>query len=91
MYHHRPFLIWNKEFKKARSVARYFFTIRGRCLVEDDPHGTDLPDIASAFSTAEGKIRELRKERVCTDPTLMMVVKDEAGQSIALLPFFPGY
>ena len=91
MCHHRPFLIWNKGSKKARSVPRYFFTIRRRCRVEDDPHGTNLPDIASAISTAEGKIRQLRKEREYTDPTLMMVVKDEAGQSIAFLPFFPSY
>jgi hypothetical protein len=72
-------------------VPRYFFTIRGRDRVKDDPHGTNLPDIAAAFSTAEGKIRELRKESGCTDPTLMMIVKDEAGQTVLFLPFFPGY
>jgi uncharacterized protein DUF6894 len=72
-------------------VPRYFFTIRGRDRVKDDPHGTDLPDIAAAFSIAEGKIRELRKESGYTDPTLMMFVKDEAGQPVLFLPFFPGY
>ena len=72
-------------------MPRYFFTIRGRDRVKGDPHGTNLPDIAAAFSTAEGKIRELRKESGCTDPTLMMIVKDEAGQTVLFLPFFPGY
>jgi hypothetical protein len=72
-------------------VPRYFFTIRGLDRVKDDPHGTSLPDIAAAFSTAEGKIRKLRKESGYTDPTLMMFVKDEAGQSVLFLPFFPGY
>jgi hypothetical protein len=51
-----------------------------------------LPDIAAALSNAERKIRELRKEsRYNNDPTLMMIVKDEAGHTVLSLPFFPGY
>ena len=72
-------------------MPRYFFAIRGRDWVRDDPHGTNLPDVATALSHAERKIRELRKESGCTDPTLMMIVKDEAGQTVLFLPFFPGY
>ena len=73
-------------------MPRYFFTIRGRDRVKDDPHGTNLPDIAAAFSTAEGKIRELRKESgYNNDPTLMVTVKDETGNTVLSLPFFPGY
>jgi hypothetical protein len=77
---------------RRRLVPRYFFTIRGWDRVKDDPHGTNLPDIAAALSNAERKIRELRKESgYNNDPTLMMIVKDEAGHTVLSLPFFPGY
>jgi hypothetical protein len=72
-------------------VPRYFFTIRGRDRVKDDPRGTSLPDFAAALFNAECKIRELRKVSGYNDPTLMMIVKDEAGQTILSLPFFPGH
>ena len=72
-------------------MPRYFFTTRGRKTVKDDRSGTNLPDLAAALSTAESKIRELRKESRTDDPTLMMIVKDEAGRTVLSLPFFPGY
>jgi Domain of unknown function (DUF6894) len=51
-----------------------------------------LPDVAAALSNAERKIREHRKESgYNNDPTLMMIVKDEAGHTVLSLPFFPGY
>ena len=43
-------------------MPRYFFTIRGRDRIKDDHYGTNLPDVAAALSTAESKIRELRRE-----------------------------
>jgi hypothetical protein len=67
-------------------VPRYFFTIRGRNRVKDDRDGTNLPDIAAALSNAEHKIRELRTKSGYDDPTLMMIVKDEAGQTVLSLP-----
>jgi hypothetical protein len=76
---------------KRRSVPRYFFTIRGRDRVKDDPRGTNLPDVEVALSNAERKIRELREGSGYNDPTLMMIVKDDAGQTVLSLPFFPGY
>jgi hypothetical protein len=73
-------------------VPRYFFTIRGRDRVKDDHHGTNLLDVAAALSIAESKIRELRKEsEYDNDPTLMVIVKDEAGRTVLSLPFFPGH
>ena len=71
-------------------MPQYFFTIRGRARVEDDPTGTDLPDVAAALSRAEYTIRELRKKSVYNDLALMMFVKDQAGQTVLSLPFFPG-
>jgi hypothetical protein len=51
-----------------------------------------LPDVAAALSNAERKIRELRKDCGYNNvPTLMMIVKDEAGHTVFSLPFFPGY
>jgi hypothetical protein len=65
-------------------MPRYFFTIRGRDRVKDDPRGMNSPEVAAALSNAERKIRELRKESgYNNDPTLMMIVKDEAGHTVA--------
>ena len=69
-------------------MPRYFFTIRGRDRVKDDPRGTNLPDFAAALSNAERKIRKLRKESGYRDPTLMMIVKDEAGKRYCACHFF---
>jgi Domain of unknown function (DUF6894) len=75
-------------------MPRYFFTIQGRAeAVDDDPAGTHLPDAASALSYAESTIQELRKKRHYTytnDPDLMIIVKDQAGQTVLSLAFFPG-
>jgi hypothetical protein len=71
-------------------MPRYFFTIHGQDRVADDPEGTYLPDVAAALSYAEHTIRELRKKSGYNDPALMMFVKDQAGQTVLSLPFFPG-
>jgi hypothetical protein len=73
---------------RRRLVPRYFFTIRGRNTVKDDRDGTNLPDVAAALSNAEHTIRA---QSGYDDPSLMMIVKDEAGQTVLSLPFFPGY
>ena len=73
-----------------RPVPQFFFTIRGRNWVENDPDGTHLPDVAAALSYAESTIRELRKKSGWNDPTLMMFVQDQARQTVLSLPFFPG-
>jgi hypothetical protein len=71
-------------------MPRYFFTIHGRTQVEDDPVGTYLPDVAAALSYAEYTIREQRKKSGYNDPALMMIITDEARQTVLSLPFFPG-
>ena len=72
-------------------MPRYFFTIHGRNRLEDDRDGTYLPDVAAALSYAEHTIRELRKKSgYNNDLALMMFVKDQAGQTVLALPFFPG-
>ena len=73
------------------SMPQYFFTIQRHDRVEDDPNGTYLPDAEAALSYADYTIRELRKKSVYRDDlSLMMIVKDQAGQRVLSLPFFPG-
>ena len=72
-------------------MPRYFFTIHGSEQVEDNLAGAYLPDAAAALSCAEYIIRELRKKSGYEDNlSLMMIVKDQAGQTVSSLPFFPG-
>jgi hypothetical protein len=43
-------------------MPQYFFIIRASDLeTEDDPHGTNLPDLGAALSYAERTIREMQK------------------------------
>ena len=72
-------------------MPRYFFTIHRRDRVEDDPDGTHLPDVAATLSYGEYTVPELRKKSGYKDDlALMMMVKDQAGQTVLSLPFFPG-
>jgi len=72
-------------------MPKYFFAIHKKDRVEDDPEGIYLPDVAAAVSYAEGTIRELRKKSGYEDDlSLMMIVRDQTGQMVLSLPFFPG-
>ena len=71
-------------------MPRYFFTIHRQGRAENDPDGTYLPDTGAALSYAEYTIRGLRKKSGYNDLALMMFVKDQAGQTVLSLPFFPG-
>jgi hypothetical protein len=72
-------------------VQRFFFTIceRGR-VIEEDSHGTYLPDVGAALSHADYVARELRKGNTCDDSALMMIVQNQARQPVLFVPFFPG-
>jgi hypothetical protein len=72
-------------------VPRYFFKIRvSDGEFEDDPHGTNLPNIAAALSYAERAIKERRPESGFDDPGLTMIVEDDARRTVLSLPFLPG-
>jgi len=72
-------------------MPRYFFTIHRQDRVENDPDGTYLPNAEAALSYADQTIRELRKKNGYEDDlSLMMIVKDQAAQTVLSLPFFPG-
>lgn len=71
-------------------MPRYFFIIQGEnVVIEDDPHGTILPDTPAALSYAERTIRDLRGEGGYNDPLLIMIVKDESNHRVLSLPFLP--
>jgi hypothetical protein len=71
-------------------VPRYFFKIHASDgELEDDPHGTNLPNVAAALSYAERTINELQSESKYDDPGLMMIVEDESRQIVLALPFVP--
>jgi hypothetical protein len=72
-------------------MPRYFFTIHRQDRAQNDPDGTYLPDAEAALSYADHTIQELRKKNAYEgDLSLMMIVKDQAGQTVLSLPFFPG-
>lgn len=72
-------------------MPRYFFIIQGEnVVIEDDPHGTILPDTPAALSYAERTIRELRGEGGDNE-LLIMIVKDEGNQTVLSLPFLPAF
>jgi hypothetical protein len=72
-------------------MPRYFFTIHRQDRIENDRDGTYLPNAHAALSYADYTIRELRKRSgYADDLTLMMIVRDQAGQTVLSLPFFPG-
>ena len=69
---------------------RYFFTIRDLDrMVKDDPHGTDLPNVADALFYAERSITELRHELGYDNPRPIMIVQDKDRHSVWSLPFRP--
>jgi hypothetical protein len=72
-------------------VPQFFFKISvSDGDFDDDPRGTNLPNLAAAFSHAERTIKELQFECGFDDPGLMMFVEDEAHRTVLSLPFFPG-
>jgi uncharacterized protein DUF6894 len=71
-------------------VPRFFFIVRGLNKIEqDDPHGVELPNVAAALLYAERRIEELHNARRYDHPGLMMIVEDEARQTVLSLPFLP--
>jgi hypothetical protein len=72
-------------------MPQYFFIVYGSDTdAADDRQGMDLPDLGAALSYAERTIRERQAEGGYRPPGPMMIVTDEAGQTVLTLPFFPG-
>jgi len=68
-------------------LALYFFILRWPDREHDDAHGTPLPDDDAARSYARRVIRELKEGGGYDDPGLTMVVKNDDGHTVCLIPF----
>jgi hypothetical protein len=67
--------------------ARYHFILRWPDTEHGDEEGMLLPDDASARTYAEHVIRELKEDGGYDDPELCMIVRNEAGTQIFVIPF----
>jgi hypothetical protein len=68
-------------------LPKYFFAIRWPDAEHADEDGVDFPDEAAARDYADRIIRELQKIEGYDDPGLEMVVTDDSGQELFVLPF----
>jgi hypothetical protein len=68
-------------------LPRYYFVIQWPDREHGDNHGTVLPDDAAARNYAERVIRELKESGGYDDPGLSMIVRNEAGKQIFVIPF----
>jgi hypothetical protein len=69
-------------------VPRYFFVLEGPGDERhEDDGGTVLPDKPSAVAYANRIMGELKAAGGYDDPGWVLIVKDEAGETIASLPF----
>ena len=74
---------------KDGAFGAAIFLIRGRERAEDDPDGRYLPDVAVALSYAEVRNSGAAKKSGFNDPTLLIVVQDQSGQTVLFFSFFP--
>jgi hypothetical protein len=70
-------------------MARYFFHLRHADRLVWDEEGVDLPDLRTVHGAAAQAAEELWNAALCSTGKRgrpMIVVTDEAGQLIALVP-----
>jgi hypothetical protein len=70
-----------------RALSRYFFDLRWSDRTHDDQDGTPLPNQMAAYYFAQRVIRELKKAGGYDDPSLVMIVKNEASRQVFSIPF----
>ena len=72
-------------------MPQYFFSVqRLGGLIENEPYGLILPNAAAALSHAEQAINELKDRDDRHHSELMMIVQNEAHETLLYLPFRPG-
>ena len=71
----------------SSATIRYFFVIQWQDRQHDDRHGTLLPSGAAAVEYAHRIIRELKEAGGFDDPDLKMIIKNEVGDIIHVIPF----
>lgn len=72
-------------------MPRYFFVLQGPDDVQqDDRHGTVFAGRGDAVSYGKRIVRELQEAGGYDAPGCAVVISDEAGQLVALLPLATG-
>jgi hypothetical protein len=81
----------NRQYGASSTLPRYRFVIRWPDHQHLDPEGTRFPDDAAARRYAERVIRELKEAGGDYDHSeLLMVVTDDDGKELFVIPFNPG-
>jgi len=81
----------NRQYGANSIFPRYRLIIRWPDQQHLDPEGTRLPDDAAAQRYAERVIRELKEAGGDYDhPELLMVVADDDGKELFIVPFNAG-
>jgi hypothetical protein len=68
-------------------AQRYFFGVRWSDHEDRDPDGTLLSDDTAAINYADRLIRELKVNGGCSDPNLMLIVRDRMKRVVLSIPF----
>jgi hypothetical protein len=68
-------------------MPRYCFILRWPDREHRDDEGTDLPNDAAARDYAHRMIRELKEGGGYDEPSLAMVVTNESGRQLFVIPF----
>jgi hypothetical protein len=68
-------------------LPRYYFSIRWRNTTLPDPSGTSLPTNAAALEFALRSVRKLKERDKYDEPGLSLIVTNEVGEQIFVIPF----
>lgn len=71
----------------ASTAVRYFFVIQWPDRQYDDRRGTLFSSGIAAVEYAQRIIRELKETGGYDDPDLKMIIKNEVGDIIHVIPF----
>jgi hypothetical protein len=68
-------------------MPRYHLHIHTGEIVEEDREGTDFTDLDAAHATAERVIRNICIAWCEAQIDMMMVIADESGRTVRVIPF----
>lgn len=69
------------------NLPRYYFSIRWGNTTRHDPGGTSLPTNAAALEFALRSVRKLKEGGKYDEPGLSLIVTNEMGEQIFVIPF----
>ena len=68
-------------------MPRYFFSLRLRDLESSKGTGKMLPDNKAALAHALHLVRQLKQRVDIEQPGILLIVENEAGESLFIIPF----